>query len=157
MGVVKTMCNTPPPFSRATSPSLVVCLSGLLKTNRINSGIQCRRCIKIAIVDEYLLEVTCWLCRPTTRDTQIPLYHTSVKMSFITHTATKILKNATCFAYNCIGQCHRALIVPLLGTERSIITSKLRQRPDHRLLSVINQSWLFRQLFHAVGASCLDR
>ena len=46
------LCATPRPFSRATSPSLIVCLadcmplSCLLKTIKINGGIECRWCIK---------------------------------------------------------------------------------------------------------------
>ena len=59
---------------------------------------------KLAIVDKYLVH-RYWKYVPSTlrryapdcvdRDTQTPLYHAPVEMSFITHAAAKILKIAT--------------------------------------------------------------
>ena len=41
-GAQLKLCATPCPFPRATSPSLIVCLSSLLKTIKINGDIECR-------------------------------------------------------------------------------------------------------------------
>jgi len=55
-GAVKTMCNTHAPFSRATSPSLIVAYCKLLKlTAASNAGVY----EKLAILDKLLL-ITIW-------------------------------------------------------------------------------------------------
>ena len=54
------MCNTLASFSRATSPSLAVCVY-LLKTIKINAGVECRMQVGMtsAILNEYLVD-HCW-------------------------------------------------------------------------------------------------
>jgi len=54
---VLKLCNTSAPFSMATFPSLIVFLP--TEIIKINGGVQCRRYIKIAILDEYLVH-DCW-------------------------------------------------------------------------------------------------
>ena len=59
-GAVKTMCNTPCPLFKGNI-AITDCmpLSNILRTIKINGGVQCRQCIKIAIVDKYLVH-HCW-------------------------------------------------------------------------------------------------
>ena len=85
-------------------------LSSLLKTIKIDGGVECTWCMKNSRLSTSIWSITtgstvpstlrryapdCVDRQPVNRDTQTPLYLASVEMSFITHAAAKILKIAT--------------------------------------------------------------
>ena len=77
-GAVKTMCNTPAPFSKATYPLLIVCLylsySKLLKlTAASNAGVH----EKLAILDKYLVDNCGMVTRDHHLDDSLSLLHAS--------------------------------------------------------------------------------
>jgi len=62
-GAVITVCNVLANISVAD----YMPLSSLLKTIKINSSVKCRQCIKIAVVEKYLVPITAGSNVPSTR------------------------------------------------------------------------------------------